>query len=208
MGKVTQTQKNREDHWLLGGNPRAIEAQEAEGQAELIESSQLPTKINSPRGIVAREAYEKMGIMVYPFTDKIARIFKEQVKKMNDDPLFVSVILPAGWKIEATAHSMWNHSLDDKGRTRASIFYKAAFYDRSAFTNLICRYHANTAFVDLSLGAKNYDQYAFVVDNATGEQLFKTPPFADYDKGASFRQQAQDFITSNFPDHADIAAYW
>lgn len=208
MKKVTQTQNNRQDHWLLGGNPRAIEAQEEAGQQELARASQLPAKINNPRAIDAKAAYERMGILVYPFSEKIARIFKEQVKKIDNDPIFVSVILPSGWKIEPTDHSMWSNLKDGGGRIRASVFYKAAFYDRDAFSNLICRYEANTAFVDLSPDAKGYDQYAFVVDNSTGEELFKTPAFASYDEGRPFRQQAQDFIAANFPDHADFAAYW
>src|SRR6185436_8068032 len=32
----------------------------------------------------------------------------------------------------ATDHSMYTDLVDDKGRVRASIFYKAAFYDRKA----------------------------------------------------------------------------
>ena len=31
---------------------------------------------------------------------------------------------------------MWSDLLDDKGVKRGSIFYKAAFYDRSAFLRL------------------------------------------------------------------------
>ncbi len=35
---------------------------------------------------------------------------------------------------------MWNELVDDKGRVRASFFYKGAFYDRDAFINFNTRY--------------------------------------------------------------------
>ncbi len=48
------------------------------------------------------------------------------------DDLFVFAILPDGWKKQATDHDMHSELIDDKGVVRARIFYKAAFYDRSA----------------------------------------------------------------------------
>lgn len=45
--KVKNTAKNPRFEWLFGGNPNAIEAQEQQGQKELLESSQLPIKVNS-----------------------------------------------------------------------------------------------------------------------------------------------------------------
>ena len=53
-----------------------------------------------------------------------------------NDALFQYVTLPEGWHKQPTEHSMWSHLLDDKDRKRASIFYKAAFYDRSAQLHL------------------------------------------------------------------------
>jgi len=58
-------------------------------------------------------------------------VFGEKV-----DDLFTSVTLPEGWHKEATEHAMWSKLIDDQGRERASIFYKAAFYDRSAFMSI------------------------------------------------------------------------
>ena len=45
--------------------------------------------------------------------------------------------MPNGWKKQATDHSMWSELIDDKGKVRATIFYKAAFYDQRAFLNLV-----------------------------------------------------------------------
>jgi hypothetical protein len=35
---------------------------------------------------------------------------------------------------------MWSYILDDKGRERCAIFYKAAFYDRRAHLSISARY--------------------------------------------------------------------
>ncbi|MEK6880300.1 MAG: hypothetical protein AABY22_11860, partial [Nanoarchaeota archaeon] len=104
-----------------------IPAQEKQGQQQLINSSQLPRKwngYNHPRSL--KEQYELMGIKV--------------IENTKDDDLFMNVILPDGWKKQGTDHSMWNNLIDNKGRIRATFFYKAAFYDRDAFINFETRY--------------------------------------------------------------------
>ena len=45
--------------------------------------------------------------------------------------------LPPGWSRQGSDHAMWAHLLDEHGRQRVGIFYKAAFYDRSAHMHLI-----------------------------------------------------------------------
>ena len=119
MGKskrVTNTTRD-ENHpeWVRGGNPRAIEAQEKRGQAELVNSEALPFKGSQTDCPKLIEAGVKFG------------------PKLADDPLFCEAVLPKGWKKRATDHDMWSELVDDKGVVRASIFYKAAFYDRKAF---------------------------------------------------------------------------
>lgn len=102
----------------------AIEMQEARGQKELAGSDVLPSQIrgtrNSPDG---REALERAGVR---FGDYV-----------ESDPLFRYVELPEGWEKRPTDHSLWTDLVDAEGRVRASIFYKAAFYDRDAFVNVI-----------------------------------------------------------------------
>jgi hypothetical protein len=94
MKKIKNTAKEEiHPEWLMGGNPSAIENQEAEGQKEGV----------------------KFG------------------KPLPDNSIFCNAELPKGWKKRATDHSMWSELVDDKGVVRAQIFYKAAFYDRSAF---------------------------------------------------------------------------
>ncbi|OPG13693.1 hypothetical protein [Microbispora sp. GKU 823] len=52
------------------------------------------------------------------------------------DPLFREAALPAGWRRQGTGHSMWTHLVDEHGRKRVAMFYKAAWYDRDAFTTV------------------------------------------------------------------------
>jgi len=117
---ITNTQKEQvHPEWLMGRNPNAIEAQEARGQHELCTSTQLPMKIQPPEG---KKLLETAGI-----------VFGEPSK---DDPLFCAVTLPEGWQVRPTDHSMWSELVDKEGTVRASIFYKAAFYDRDAFLSV------------------------------------------------------------------------
>ncbi len=89
-----------------------IEAQEAQGQQQLVESQQLPAKGDW-------EALRKLGV--------------KRGDPVEGDDLFVNAELPAGWEKRATDHSMWSEILNKEGEKVASIFYKAAFYDRDAF---------------------------------------------------------------------------
>lgn len=121
MAKINNTANDPKTEWLFGGNPNAIEQQEAQGQKDLSDSTQLPRIVNYPRGANPVELYSKMGITV--------------LTTSKGDDLFMGVKLPAGWKVQPTDHSMWSDLIDNEGKKRASIFYKAAFYDRDAFIN-------------------------------------------------------------------------
>jgi hypothetical protein len=94
------------------------EIQETQGQMELVNSTCLPVACDHNEKRVLQEA----GV-----------IFDEP---LQDDPIFCNAILPAGWSKRATNHSMWSELVDETGRVRATIFYKAAFYDRSAHLSI------------------------------------------------------------------------
>ena len=93
--------------------PGGIERQEAVGQYELVNSDVLPSEIHGDKSIL-----EAAGV-----------VFGEPVE---GDPLFTNVTLPEGWRKVATDHSMHSDLVDADGKKRASIFYKAAHYDRRA----------------------------------------------------------------------------
>lgn len=100
------------------GNPTAfIEEQERNGQAEIVHSDVLPTKMGD------RAAYEAVG---FTFGDPV-----------EGDDLFVHATLPAGWRREGTDHAMHSSIIDHLGRKRVGVFYKAAFYDRRADMRLV-----------------------------------------------------------------------
>lgn len=110
---------------LLGamsdGSGGYVEGMEAAGQRQLLESCDLPTDTSG-----TDEEFLKLG-----FT------FGEP---HQHDPLFRPATLPEGWKREGTDHAMHSKILDEFGRERVGVFYKAAFYDRRADM------HLNTVF--------------------------------------------------------------
>jgi hypothetical protein len=94
---------------MLFGTSGMIERQEAQGQQSLVNSSKLPKKGDWGN-------LEKVGVR----------------RGANIDELFCEATLPAGWAKVGSDHSMWSYLKDERGLTRASIFYKAAFYDLKA----------------------------------------------------------------------------
>ncbi|HEY9474410.1 MAG TPA: hypothetical protein VIS06_11235 [Mycobacteriales bacterium] len=101
-----------------GGSDRAIAEQEHAGQAQLVHSDRLPTKLNS----CTQADFEDLG---FTFGDPDPA-----------DPLFRPVTLPDGWRREASDHDMWSYIVDTLGRRRVAVFYKAAFYDRRAHASI------------------------------------------------------------------------
>jgi hypothetical protein len=98
----------------------AIQTQEKHGQQNLVNSSQLPKNIWPVNGKAVLEA---AGVKFLGVD--------------QDDPLFQSVELPQGWKKVGTNHDMWSDLVDEIGKVRAAIFYKAAFYDRKAHMDVV-----------------------------------------------------------------------
>lgn len=191
MKRVKNTESDPHLDWIGGGNPGAIERQESQGQKDLIESAQLPKKLNGYREETAVEQYELMGIKV--------------LGDSKDDNLFLDVVLPEGWRKQATDHSMWNNLVDDKGRVRAMFFYKAAFYDRDAFIRFKSRYELTTDYSE-----DNFYAYQ-VKDTATNQVLFTTRKVerSEYHaKGQELEGQCREFLNTNFPDWKNINAYW
>jgi len=118
--RISNTAKtDSNSHWVLGGNPAAIMQQEARGQHELINSIQLPVEVRGNK-----ELLESAGV--------------EFGEPLKGDLLFCNAKLPEGWEKRAVkdADARWSELVDDSGVVRATIFYKAAFYDRYAFMNV------------------------------------------------------------------------
>jgi len=90
-----------------------IEAMEARGQQQLVNSEMLPTDTGG-----TDDEFITLGF-TFGAPDP-------------QDPLFRPATLPQGWRRAATDHSMGSELLDERGIARVGIFYKAAWYDRSA----------------------------------------------------------------------------
>lgn len=124
MSKITNTAAMVKDakHPMVGlGVSGAIEAQEARGQRELIDSSQLPVDMSTEDRNILIKAGVEFG------------------EVCPDDSLFCTAVLPKGWSKSPTDHSMWTNMLDEKGEIVAQIFYKAAYYDRRAFMHAVIK---------------------------------------------------------------------
>ena len=221
------------DAWMLaqeGENPtKAIENQEKRGQSNVVKNKRLPKKTNEHtvpreiffRGISNDMPYEERRKIV---DQNIFEYTREQYEKMGIeiiseyDDLFWSVVLPEGWDIKATDHTMWNELLDNKGRKRATFFYKAAFYDRDAFTNFETRYKITTDHVaDYdTVGYEAWrmsDHIGLVKDGE--EVIYKTacvPATGDYEKDNKIKnklyEELEEYMKENYPNYESVQAYW
>jgi len=184
---IAELQATQENEITPGG----IERQEAAGQAAFVRNATLPKDCD-------RETLTKCGIIFC--TDA--------------DDLFVHVILPDGWKKRATNHPMYSDLLDDKGRVRATIFYKAAFYDRRSDMRMCCRYNINEYETcdadgnDVKYG--NHTHFKTVVtDGAASLHSFERIREADdYERSDLHVKQAQEWLDLNYPDWRNPLAYW
>jgi hypothetical protein len=169
------------ENFIAAATPGGIEAQEAQGQRQLVQSSTLPK--DCPRADL-----EAMGI----------------VFGADADDLFVTVTLPAGWSKAATGHSMWSDLLDAKGRARAAIFYKAAFYDQRAFAQTICCVNVTRRWYDET------EETDAAVISADDGVLFETGrvPRMDYKATDAIEREAHAWADANYPNRRDPLAYW
>lgn len=176
---------------LVGDGSRAILDQEAAGQSSFVSSTTLPTDMQGKSKAVLEAAGVKfLGVV-------------------EDDSMFQYVELPNDWKKVATGHSMWSDLVDDKGRKRAGIFYKAAFYDRSAHLSVNRRYGTGLDYDRLE---KEKVAVATVTDGNT--VIFTTDPVrfeedkARYDAQDKARALAVAWLNEHFPNWGDASAYW
>lgn len=178
-----------------GDASNMILEQEATGQLELVNSEVLPTDMghseHDTKVILEAAGVKFLGVV-------------------EGDDMFQRVELPDGWKKVATSHSMHSNLVDDKGRKRAGIFYKAAFYDRSAHMHLTTRFSTR----------RDYDRQdaegvavAYVMDG--DEVVHTTDPIKlpdekreQYGVARQADEAAAKWLNDNYPDWRNPAAYW
>lgn len=183
------------ENLITAATPGGIEAQEAEGQRSFVANTNLPKKMLHG---CTKEKLESMGIK-----------FGEEI-----DDIFIEATLPDGWQKQSTDHSMWSYLLDNQSRKRATIFYKAAFYDRRAHIHLESRFNATHILVDdfksdLSCEERQKGDWHGVVTDC-GEIIFKTESIKNpsYDQKNELTDQAKSWLESKYPDYKNELAYW
>ena len=174
---------------VCSGSPTEfIERQQAQGQRSLVQSETLPVDIIDGK----KEDLEKSGIKF--------------LGEVPGDKLFQFVELPEGWKKQATNHSMWSKLFDDRGRERASIFYKDAFYDRAAHLSIKRRYNVQTD----SEGHEK--RYGICLDDRTEihrtETIVCDEEMLPFDAREKAKQLAEAWLSDNYPNWRDWSAYW
>jgi hypothetical protein len=137
------------------------------------------------------------------------------------DDLFRSAKLPVGWTLRASPdHAMYSNLLDDRGRKRATIFSKSAFYDRDAFMSVTGRFSIWRDFED------EHVVRCFVRD-ATGDvEVFAPEPRAHRRPGPTqqdallvyykelevieqeLRAECVKWLDERYPNSSDPAAHW
>ena len=190
---------------MEGKDPsQAILNQEARGQMDVVRNQRLPKKINRFGASFdhTKMQYENMGLVI----------------EDSRDDLFWNVTLPDGWKIKATDHFMWNELLDDKGRKRASFFYKAAFYDRDAFINFECRYGYKISPFDNYESDATYEERrikpwtVYITD--CGESILELGSLTASTMEEKWQNDdklidlAKEYLNEHYPNWKNVNAYW
>lgn len=194
-----------------GSSTEALETLEKMGQREAVTSTQLPAQGTPGAYRHAREeeqveydlAWEETGIV---FGD------------LEGGELFRDVKLPSGWKQRPTDHHMWNEVVDDRGRVRASYFYKAASYDRDAFINLKSRFCVAVSFLeDEALLQMEVTDAGTVVFQTRTENLGPRPETREerlvwYDtKDAAkilLQRECETWLDERYPDWRKLWGHW
>ncbi|MFH0829761.1 MAG: hypothetical protein V1887_01200 [Candidatus Aenigmatarchaeota archaeon] len=182
--------------------PGGIEQQEARGQIAVVTQKLMPRYADGRRE-PADDVYKKLGIVIIG----------------EHDDILVKVKLPDGWKLEPTEDSMWSDLRDNKGRKRAQMFYKAAFYDRRANLNLVTRFSRDVVpkdryKTDISYEKREKMPWLGVVQDCE-KDIFTTKPVkltGDFSKDESLKdkllKRCDTYLQKKFPNWKDQFAYW
>ena len=130
--------------------------------------------------------------------------------EIPDDDVLYKAELPKGWKIVETDHHMYKDIVDEKGRKRGNMFYKAAIYDRSAHMSLEPRYGVKVDF-----DGKGTETIYFGNER---ERLYTagtiTNP-ANKDEWAKYNLDRKNLLDKatlygedNYPGYDNVLSYW
>lgn len=170
---------------LIANAPGGIRRQEAEGQKALVERCMLPKEITGA-------TIEELTSIGFKFGEDI-------------DELFIACELPAGWRKQATDHSMNSDLVDDQGRKRGHLFYKAAFYDRRADLTILRRFNIDEAVS----GQVNERRFRIVVRDGD-DVIFDAGErrFGDIEESIALRAACEQWLDQHHPEWRNQLAYW
>jgi len=176
----------------------AIELQEKLGQNSLRNNEKLPIKCHD-YGYFKK--LHDIGIVILDTEEEINN-------KFSKNELFMSVKLPEGWSIKPTDHSMWSNLVDDKGRARASIFYKAAFYDRDAHLNFNRRFRISGKQADYDEKQFEYKQ-EYIIDGYKTEWVEEEikDGYSWYGSNCKQMKQVDKPIYKKNPEYVELTGY-
>ena len=177
----------------LSGEPNVLEHMEKEGQQRAVNNTMVAKKM-----FPSRKKWEELG---FTFTD------------IPGDNVLCKATLPEGWEMVAIDHSMWNNIIDEQGRVRGSMFYKAAFYDREARMNLNQRYRIIIDYLDDHVTTEVYfgnPEEKIFVAGQIHKADFSSQESIDtyYNELNRLQYLAECFANLNYPDWRDEKAYW
>lgn len=178
---------------------------QAQARLQCAQDVQLP--IRGSTGGDYGEAWAAMGV-----------VFGEPV-----DGLFRKAKLPKGWVIRPTDHPMHSDLLDDKGRKRARIFYKSAFWDRDAYIDPEPRFTIGRDYdlarndgdtrEQLRYRVRDCDRTIFeteiVIFKAKNRRPMSREDFAKRDEITKrLEATCKAWLIERYPNYEKIAAHW
>jgi len=179
------------ENMIAALTPGGIEAQEKRGQLKQAAMQTLPRQMGSHR-----QAFEKLGF-------KFGK---------NVDELFIEATFPKGWKKQPTDHDMWSDILDDKGRKRGAIFYKAAFYDQKAQAHLDPRFSVREDYGKETRTVRVHDECGLVDKKIVG---LVSPNWNDREKAIILqakidkaRKSLEEWLNKEYPKWDNVLAHW
>lgn len=176
-----------------GGSGRIL-AQETRGQQSFVGCDTLPTDMHNLGEYATKTILEAAGVKF--------------LGSVESDEIFQYVELPKGWKKVATDHFMWSMLVDNKGRKRAYIFYKARTYDRNAHMSLSSRFSVS---FDYARFDKEKVGIANVIDG--DNVIHATQPIPangkkSFEVSAEANAAAIKWLDMKYPDWRNPSAYW
>lgn len=197
-----------------------LDREQRVSQRELARQSKTAAQERAPTNIPKR-------LMCCTDEDLIKAGFKLGPRGTLTTEIFRPAVMPEGWRFVQTDHGMWSDLVDGAGFVRGSMFYKSAFYDRSAHLGLNKRFTTRedraAADVDGTLrghviarlpGKKDEDGH--IVHTMTYPVKFpgtyhvvdESMRRAYFEASDQFRKDLSAWLATNYPDSDSVHAYW